>query len=155
MKISPLKNFALYSVSVYHATIIILIEVMIRGRPPANRITFQELTRQYSLTDEQLNSKIEDSDTPKLALCFDYLEIYLNAMGLALAEQTDVKESHRIYDTQTSMMKCLKIWKKHTSQATYRALLDIVLGVGKGDTAHHICQQLTQRKSCMRTLHVM
>ena len=28
----------------------------------------------------------------------------------------------------------------------YRALLDIALRLGKGDTAHQICQQLTQRK---------
>ncbi len=67
-------------------------------------------------------------------------------MGLAPAEQADVTWYHRD-GTQTAMIKCLNIWKQHNlSQATYRALLDIVLGVGKGDTAHKICQQLTPRK---------
>ncbi len=115
--------------------------------PPANRVTLQELIKRYSLTDEQLNSKIEDSDTPKLALCFDDVELYSSSMGLPPAEQADVKESRRIYDTQAAMMKCLQIWKQHnSSRATYRALLDIVLGLEKGDTAHQICQQLTPRK---------
>ena len=112
--------------------------------PPANQVMLQELIKRYSLTDEQLNSEIEDPDTPKLALCFDNVELYSSSMGLAIA---DVEELHRIYDTQAAMMKCLQIWKQHNPyQATYGALLDIVLGVGKGDTAHQICQQLTPRK---------
>ena len=112
--------------------------------PPANRVTLQE---QYNLTNEQLDSEIEVTDTPEIALCFDDVEIYSTAMGLAPAEQADVKESRRLYDTQTAMMNCLQIWKRHNpSRATYRALLDIVLKLGKGDTAHKICQQLTQRK---------
>ena len=115
--------------------------------PTANQVTLQELIKRYSLTDEQLDSKIEYSDTPKLALCFDNVELYSSSMGLAVVKQADVKESRRIYDTQAAMMKCLQIWKQHNPyQATYRALLDIVLGLGKGDTAHQICQQLTQRK---------
>ncbi len=112
--------------------------------PTANQVTLQELIKRYSLTDEQLDSEIEDSDTPKLALCFDDVELYSSSMGLAIAEQADVKESRR---TQTAMMTCLQIWKEHNPfQATYRALLDIVLGLEKRDTAHQICQQLTPRK---------
>ncbi len=49
--------------------------------------------------------------------------------------------------TQAAMMECFKIWKEHnSSRATYRALLDIVLGLGKGETADKVCRQLTQRK---------
>ncbi len=123
--------------------------------PPANQVTLQELIKRYSLTDEQLDSEIEDSDTPKLALCFDNVELYSSSMGLAIAKQADVKESSRIYDTQAAMMKCLQIWKEHNPyQATYRALLNIVLGLGKGDTADQICQQLTPRKYMYYTCHV-
>ncbi len=79
-----------------------------------------------------------------MALHFDDVEMYSTAMGLAVAEQFDVKESH---GTQAGMMKCLKVWKQHNpSQATYRALLDIALSLGKGDTADKVCRQLTQRK---------
>ncbi len=81
-----------------------------------------------------------------MALCFDNVSMYSSAMGLAPAEQADVNMWYHREGTQTAMMKCLKIWKQHySSQATYRALLDIVLGLGKGDTANLICQQLTQR----------
>ncbi len=115
--------------------------------PPANQVTLQELIKRYSLTDEQLDSEIEYSDTPKLALCFDNVELYSSAMELTSAEEVDVRESRHVDGNQTAMMKCLQIWKEHNpSQATYRALLDIVLELGKGDTAHQICQQLTQRK---------
>ncbi|XP_064389794.1 uncharacterized protein LOC135337749 [Halichondria panicea] len=69
--------------------------------------------------------------------------MYSTAMGLAIAEQADVNQSR---GTQTAMMKCLQIWKQHNPfQSTYRALLDIALRLRKGDTAHQICQQLTQR----------
>ncbi len=114
---------------------------------PANQVTLQELIKRYSLTDEQLDSKIEYSDTPKLALCFDNVELYSSSMGLPPAEQADVNMLYHREGTQTAMMKCLKIWKQHNPyQATYRALLNIVLGLKKGDTAHQICQQLTPRK---------
>ncbi len=119
--------------------------------PPANRVTFQKLIKQYNLTDEQLNSEIEDSDTPKMALCFDDVELYSSAMGLAIAERADVNQSR---GTVTAMMKCLQIWKEHNPlQATYRALLDIVLRLGKVDTADQICQQLTQREYIIITIY--
>ncbi|XP_064384149.1 uncharacterized protein LOC135333169 [Halichondria panicea] len=124
-------------------------EVSSKLGPSAKRVTLQELVEQYNLTDEQLNSEIDDPDTPKLALFFDDVELYSSAMGLAIAEQADVNQSR---GTQAAMMKCLQIWKQHNpSQATYRALLDIALRLGKGDTAHQICQQLTQLNIQNRT----
>ncbi|XP_064385325.1 uncharacterized protein LOC135334177 isoform X4 [Halichondria panicea] len=124
-------------------------EVPSKLGPSAKRVTLQELVEQYNLTDEQLNSEIEVPDTPELALCFDDVELYSTAMGLAIAEQADVNQSR---GTQAAMMKCLQIWKQHNpSQATYRALLDIALRLGKGDTAHQICQQLTQLNIQNRT----
>ena len=110
----------------------------------ANQVALQELMRRYNLTDEQLNREIVDSDTPVMALNFDDVEMYSTAMGLAIAKQADVKESR---GNQAAMMKCLQVWKERDPfQATYRALLDIALSLGKGDTADKICRQLTQRK---------
>ena len=100
--------------------------------------------KRYKLTDEQLNREIVDSDTPVMALNFDDVEMYSTAMGLAIAKQADVKES---CGNQAAMMKCLQVWKERDPfQATYRALLDIALRLGKGETADKICRQLTQRK---------
>ena len=112
--------------------------------PHSNQVALQELMRRYNLTDEQLNREIVDSDTPVMALHFDDVEMYSIAMGLAIAEQADVKESR---GNQAAMLKCLQVWKERDPfQATYRALLDIVLRLGKGETADKICQQLSQRK---------
>ncbi len=116
--------------------------------PVANRGALQELMRRYNLTDEQLNRKIINSDFSYLAKYFDDVEIYSNAMELDPAEQADVKRLYHSEGSQAAMMKCLKTWKQHnSSRATYRALLGIVLSLGKGDTADHICRQLTQRIS--------
>ncbi len=126
-----------------HGTFVFSIE------PPAIRVTLQELIKQYDLTNEQLNSEIEVTDTPLIAECFDNVVLYSSAMGLTPAEKADVKELRHADEIQVAMMKCLQIWKRHNPYlATYRALLDIVLRLGKGDTAHQICQQLThmQRK---------
>ncbi len=115
--------------------------------PPANRVALQELMGRYNLTNEQLNREISNPNFSYLAIYFDDVEIYSNAMGLASAEQADVKRLYHSEGSQAAMLKCLKIWKQHnSSQASYRALLDIILRLGKGDTADKICQQLTQRK---------
>ena len=115
--------------------------------PPANRVTLQELLEQYKLTDEQLDSEIKKCDTPVIAHYFDNVVLYSSAMELTSAQEADMKELRHVKGTQTAMMTCLQIWKQHdSSQATYRALLDIVLRLGKGDTADQICQHLTQRK---------
>ncbi len=117
---------------IVHVTIISMFAFSIE--PPANQMTLQELIKRYNLTDEQLNSEIEDPDTPKLALCFDNVELYSSSMRLPPAEQADVNMLYHREGTQTAMMKCLKIWKQHNPyQATYRALLDIVLGLDKGE----------------------
>ena len=82
-----------------------------------------------------------------MALYFDNVNIYSMAMGLFPAEQADVNTLYHREGAQTATIKCLQIWKEHNpSRATYRGLLDIVLGLGKGDTADHICRQMTQRK---------
>ncbi|XP_064385072.1 uncharacterized protein LOC135333968 isoform X2 [Halichondria panicea] len=116
--------------------------------PSAKRVTLQELVEQYNLTDEQLNSEIEDSETPEMASCFDDVDLYSSSMGLGIADQADVKRLYHSEGTRAAMMKCLQIWKERNPfQATYRALLDIALRLGKGDTAHQICQQLIQRNA--------
>ncbi|XP_064389438.1 uncharacterized protein LOC135337431 isoform X7 [Halichondria panicea] len=123
-------------------------QVRTRRGSPANRAPLQGLINHYSLIDEQLNSEIKKADTPFIAEYFDNAELYSSAMGLTPAEQADVKRLYHSEGVQTAMMKCLQVWKQHnSSRSTYRALLDIVLRLGKGDTADKICQQLTQHRT--------
>ncbi|XP_064389177.1 uncharacterized protein LOC135337211 [Halichondria panicea] len=115
---------------------------------PANQVALQELMRRYNLTDEQLNREIVDSDTPIMALNFDDVEMYSTTMKLAIAEQADVKRLNNSEGSRAAMMKCLQVWKERDPfQATYRALLDIALRLGKGETADKICRQLSQHRT--------
>ena len=113
--------------------------------PPANRVSLQELVRQYKLIDEQLNSEIEVTDFPCLAENFDDVTIYSNAMGLTRAEQANVNVSCLREGTQAAMRKCLHFWKTHNPyEATYRTLLELLLKLRKERIADEICQHLTQ-----------
>ncbi len=107
--------------------------------------SLQKLIKRYGPTDEQLNSEIEYSDFPYLVEYFDGVTIYSSAMGLTLAEQADLNALYHARGTQVAMTECLTFWKRHdTSVATYKALLEMLLGLRKEETAHQICQHLTQ-----------
>ena len=99
----------------------------------------------YSLTDEQLNSEIGDSDIPYLAEYFDGVKIYASAMGLTPAQQADVNRLYCYEGTQVAMTECLILWKRHDPfAATHKALLELLLGLRKDKIANDICQHLTQ-----------
>ncbi len=110
---------------------------------PANQVTLQEIIKRYSLTDEQLDSEIDEITF--LAEYFDGVKIYSNAMGLTRAEQADVNELFHKRGTQVAMTECLTVWKQHNPYAvTYRALLELLLRLRKERIADEICQHLTQ-----------
>ncbi len=67
---------------------------------PANRVTLQDLVSTYSLTDQQLDSEIGDSDIPYMTEYFDGVKIYSRAMGLTPAEQADVNKLYCYEGTQ-------------------------------------------------------
>ena len=99
----------------------------------------------YSLTDEQLNSEIGDSDIPYLAEYFDGVKIYSSAMGLTPAQQADVNRLYCNEGTQVAMTECLILWKRHDPfAATYKALLELLLRLRKDEIADDICQHLSQ-----------
>ncbi|XP_064387585.1 uncharacterized protein LOC135335877 isoform X2 [Halichondria panicea] len=120
-------------------------EVHTRRGLPANRVTLQDLVSRYSLTDKQLNSEIGDSDIPYLAEYFDGVKIYASAMGLTPAQQADVNRLYCNEGTQVAMTECLILWKRHDPfAATYKALLELLLGLRKDEIADNICQHLSQ-----------
>ena len=60
--------------------------------------------------------------------------------GLNASEQQDVRTAAALHNTQTAMSEALRLWKNHDPDgATFRALVEIVLGLGKQDLALHIC----------------
>ncbi len=110
----------------------------------------------YSLTDKQLNSEIEDSDILYVAEYFDGVKIYSSAMGLTPAEQADVNRLYRNEGTQVAMTECLIIWKRHNPYAaTYKAVLELLLGLRKDKIADDICQHLTQCEYRIKTIIIV
>ena len=100
----------------------------------------QWLTDKYQLTTSQINGEIQREDVSYLAACFDNVEYYVDALGLSSGEQTDIIKKT---DNHVAMIKCLKIWKsKKLSQATFRALLVMLVKLRKGAIADHVCQYI-------------
>ncbi len=94
------------------------------------------------LTTPQVNRQ---EDVPCLAAYFDYfdnVEFYVDAMNLTTSEQSDVRLK-RIESNHLAMIKCLNIWKsKKLSQATFRALLEMLVKLKKQAIADEVCQYL-------------
>ncbi len=109
-------------------------------------VTISELKERTKVTDSQLDTEIEETDMLDLADHFDNVETYPAMLGLSPAEQKDVKYALFLNDMQTAMFHTLKVWRQHNpGAATYRALVDIVLKMGKNELAQKVCEICKQK----------
>ncbi|XP_064388297.1 uncharacterized protein LOC135336435 isoform X2 [Halichondria panicea] len=110
------------------------------------RVGLQELIDKYHIDTVQLDREIPDVEVPVIAAFFDSVELYSQAMGLSAADQTTVRTNLVQYDAQTAMAKCLSIWKQlYAFQATFRALLELLLRLNRTEVAAQICQYFAQK----------
>ena len=101
----------------------------------------------YQLTTAQIDREIQQEDVPILAAYFDNVDHYIDAMELSRSERSDVrlKGNHHL-----AMIECLKIWRsKNPSQATFRALLDMLVKLKKWAIAARVCQYLKVGVLCV------
>ena len=92
------------------------------------------------MSSEQLEYEIKDKDIAYLAQHFDDVELYVKVFGLTPAEQVDVKTTKCRSGNQVATAECLSLWRKHNpSTATLRSLLEVLLGLGKGEIASMVC----------------
>ena len=110
----------------------------------------QGLMDKYQITTSQVDHKIQQKDIPYLAPHFDYVNLYVDVMGLTPGEQMDVNGA----DTnQLAMIKCLNLWtRKNPAQATFRALLEMLVKLKKEEIAMKICQYLIPVSLCVHIL---
>ena len=102
----------------------------------------QQLMDKYQLTNSQVNHEILQKDVPYLAAWFDNVELYVDAMELSPSEQSDVLMK-KLDSNHLAMIKCLNIWKRRKlSQATFRALLEMLVKLKKEAIADDICQYI-------------
>ncbi len=104
----------------------------------------------HGVTDEQLlDQEIEQDDLAPVAMHFDDVELYLNPLKLNGNEQTDVRTSaHVSKSNQVAVINCLSIWRCHEPcEATFRALIRILLDLRKEEIATKIFQYLNGKKT--------
>ena len=109
-------------------------------------ITTEDLKANTQLTDEQLDTAAEEADLPELAACFDNTKDYVEKLQLSPGQQSDVKTQTFINGTQAGMKVALKYWRnRNPVEATFRALLLILLSLLKGDVAVRVCKYLSDK----------
>ncbi len=93
----------------------------------------------------KLSLEFRQYDLILVAGLFDKVEPYLDQFGLTDGEKSDVRASALLNGTQVGMGAALSTWKSHQPfQATYGALLDIVLRLKKVKIALGLCEFLDQ-----------
>ncbi len=114
-----------------------------------SELTIDDLKTEMKLTDEQLNTAIKEPDLPELAACFDNTDDYLEKLELSPGQKTDVSEvkaKTRLNRTQAGIKLALEYWQnKNQLQATFQALLLIILSLLKGDVAVQVCKYLSDK----------
>ena len=102
------------------------------------------------MTDDQLDQSLEEADLPEVAACFDNTEYYVQILGLTPGEQTDVRTKTFVSGTHIGMMVALTYWRnRNPVEATFRALLLILLSLAKGDVAVQVCKYLSDKCKLM------
>ena len=95
------------------------------------------------VTTAQINREIQQEDIPNLAVHFDDVDFYTYVMELSPGERSDVRLK-KIESNHLAMIECLTIWKRREhSQATFRALLEMLIKLKKQKIAEEICQYLS------------
>ena len=114
--------------------------------PKRKTVTIEELMSNTKVTKSQLDSQIEEEDILELATHFDNVENYLVHLGLTPSQRADIRYLTFRTDTQTAMSKALRLWREsNTYTATYRALVEILLDLGKGEVAVEVCTYLSSK----------
>ncbi len=73
---------------------------------------------------------VNQSTTPNL----------LDHLHLTPADRGDVTDFTRRFGNQAGVAHALRVWQRvNPSRATFRALVEIVIGLRRGDTATDIC----------------
>ena len=109
-------------------------------------MTIETLQLATKVTDSQLDYLITKEDITKLATNFDCVENYLDHLRLAPCQQTDIKDLAFRRNVQIAMIEALRLWREpNPCIATYRALLELLMDLGKGEVALRVCSYLKNK----------
>ena len=107
----------------------------------------ETLKKETKFTDEQLDTRVEKTDLPQLSSYFDNIyDGYLEKLGLSSGQQTDVRSHAFVHGSQAGMLLALTYWlDRVVAEGTFRALLLILLSLGKEDVAIKVAQYLSAK----------
>ena len=89
--------------------------------------------------DQRLDAEIMEIDFHMLGGYFDTLSGLPERLDLTPAECADVKDAAHREGTQSGVAHALKLWRRlDPSKATYRALLEILASLRRGDIAVNV-----------------
>ncbi|XP_064397673.1 uncharacterized protein LOC135344400 isoform X4 [Halichondria panicea] len=110
-------------------------------------LTMETLKKETKFTDEQLDTRVEKTDLPQLSSYFDNIyDGYLEKLGLSSGQQTDVRSHAFVHGSQGGMLLALTYWlDRVVAEGTFRALLLILLSLGKEDVAIKVAQYLSAK----------
>ncbi len=100
--------------------------------------TFLLAFRLSCFSDAVFLHAVNQSTTPNL----------LDRLNLTPADLGDVTEVTRRYGNQAGVAHALGAWRRvNPSRATFRALVEITIGLRRGDTATDICRFIVDNTS--------
>ena len=109
-------------------------------------VTIEELKDHTKVTDFQLDTQIEEEDIFSISAHFSNVESYLGCLRLTPSQRTDIKDLVHIRGTQIAMSEALRLWREpNPYKATYRALVELLLNLGKGKVAIDVCNYLSSK----------
>ena len=92
------------------------------------------------MTDQQLDTEIHERDFHMLGENIDIVTGFLERLNLTLAKQADVRRTVDREGTQAGVAHALRLWQGlNPSRATFRALVDILVSLKRGESARLIC----------------
>ncbi len=75
----------------------------------------------------------------------------LDRLNLTPADLGDVTDVTRRYGNQAGVAHALRVWRRvNPSRATFRALVEIAIGLRRGDTATDICRFIVMEDVCLK-----
>ena len=109
-------------------------------------MTVDDLKKELKLTDAQRDTRIEETVLHDLAAFFENSDDYVERLGLRPGQQTDVKDKVIARGNEAGVKLALKYWRERNPyEATYRALLVILLSLKKGTVAVSVGKYLSSK----------
>ena len=108
----------------------------------------EDVCRKTGVTDQQLDQEIPNSDIYCVAEHIEMTPGLLGRLELTTAEKSDATRKGNYEGNQSGVAYALSVWQRvNPSRATFRALVEIAIGLRRGDTATDICRFIVDNTS--------